>query len=180
MYEPLCPCMSFWNVLTEIELTKEQKEQRRMLAAKDLEAGMSQADVARKYGVDNSNVSRWDKARKENGLEGLRSTTSSGRPSKIGPDEKEELVEILKKGATESGFQTDVWTGKRVSKLIKDRFKVEYHFKHMPKLLRRLGFRQIKPKRKPHEQNEEARKEWLETTWEYVKKTRRWCHSYIC
>ena len=170
MYEPLYPCMSFWNLLTEVKLTKKQKEQRRIMAAKDLEAGMSQADVARKYGVDDSNVSRWDKARKEKGIEGLRSTTSSGRPSKLGSDEKKELVEILEKGAIESGFETDVWTGKRVSKLIKDRFGVEYHFKHIPRLLRQLGFRQIKPKRKPHEQNEEVRKEWLDTTREYVKK----------
>lgn len=170
MYEPLYPCMSFWNVLTEIELTKEQKEQRRMMAAKDLYAGMSQAGVSRKYNVDDSTACRWDKARKENGIEGLRSTTSSGRPSKLSLKEKENLVETLNNGAVESGFQTDIWTGKRVSKLIKDKFGVEYHFKHIPKLLRELGFRQIKPKRKPHEQNEEVRQEWLENTWEYVKK----------
>lgn len=162
--------MSFGNPLSQIELNREQKEQRRLMAAEDLKDGLSQSDVARKYDVDRSSVSRWAKAIREEGEEGLLATTSSGRPSKLNSKEKEELVEILMKGAIESGFQTDVWTGKRVSKLIKDRFGVKYHFKHMPRLLRELGFRQVKPKRKPHEQNEDARNEWLENTWEYVKK----------
>jgi len=170
MYECLYLSMSFGNSLSQIELNREQKEQRRLMAADDLKAGISQADVARKYNVDRSSVSRWAKALREEGEEGLRATTSSGRPSKLSPEEKMEIIKIINKGAVESGFQTDIWTGKRVSKLIKEKLGVEYHFKHMPKLLRQLGFRQIKPKRKPHEQNEDARKEWLETTWEYVKK----------
>ncbi len=170
MYKSLYPYMPSWDMLTDIKLTREQKEQRRFLAAKDLENGMSQAEMARKYQVDDSTACRWDQARKEKGLDGLRSTKATGRPSKLSSRQKEKLVKILKDGAIESGFQTDVWTGKRVSKLIMDQFDVDYHFKHIPRLLRELGFRQIKPKRKAHEQKPEVRKEWIENTWEYAKK----------
>ena len=162
--------MQFWDLLTDIKLTREQKEKRRIMAGKDLEAGMSQAEVARKYHVADSTACIWDQARKNKGIEGLRATKAPGRPSKLTSEQKEELIEILKEGAIRSSFQTDVWTGKRISKLIMDRFGVGYHFKHIPKLLRELGFRQVKPKRKAHEQNEKVRQEWIENNWEYVKK----------
>jgi transposase len=157
-------------MVPDIELTRKQKEQRRFLAAKDLENGMSQADVARKYHIDDSTACRWDQARKEKGLDGLKATKAHGRSPKLNPDQKEELVETLNAGAIKAGFQTDIWTGKRVCELIKDKFIVDYHFKHIPRLLRTLGFRQVKPKRKAHEQKPEVRQEWIENTWEYVKK----------
>jgi transposase len=170
MYESLYPYMPIWGMLSDIELTRKQKEQRRFLAAKDLEKGMSQAEVARKYHVDDSTACRWDQARKEKGLDGLKATKAPGREPKLSVEQKDELVELLKDGAVKSGFQTDIWTGKRVCELIKDQFDVDYHFKHIPRLLRALGFRQVKPKRKAHEQNEEKRQEWIENTWEYAKK----------
>lgn len=162
--------MPSWNMLIDIELTRKQKEQRRFLAAKDLENGMSQAEVSRKYHVDDSTACRWNQARKKNGLDGLKATKAPGRLPKLNPEQIEELIEILKDGAIKAGFQTDIWTGKRVSKLIKDQFDVDYHFKHIPRLLRALGFRQVKPKRKAHEQKPEVRQEWIENTWKYIKK----------
>jgi uncharacterized protein YjcR len=44
-----------------LKLTRKQMEQRRLMAVEDLSIGMKQADVARKYGVNRSNVSRWTK-----------------------------------------------------------------------------------------------------------------------
>lgn len=171
--------MSSWDVLSDIKLTREQKEQRRLLAAKDLEAGMTQAEVARKYHVADSTSCLWNQARKKKGIDGLRSTKSSGRPSKLSSEQKEELVKLLKAGAIKAGFETDVWFGTRVCELIKNQFGVNYHYKHIPKLLRELGFRLVKPKRRAHEQNEEVRQEWIETTWEEVKKTEFRCYNCI-
>ena len=42
-----------------LKLTGKQMEQRRLMAAEDLSIDMKPADVARKYGVNRSNVSRW-------------------------------------------------------------------------------------------------------------------------
>ena len=39
----------------------EELERRRLAAAKDLQAGIKQADVVRKYDVNPSSVSRWNK-----------------------------------------------------------------------------------------------------------------------
>lgn len=159
-----------WHAELDIEMTRKQLEQRRFLAAKDIESGLSQAEIARKFKVSESSVSRWVKSIKEEGKDGLKRRKPTGRNTKLSEEQKMELVQILIKGATESGYQTDAWTGKRVSDIIEKRFGVEYHFKHMPRLLRKLGFRRIKPKKKAIERNEEKRKEWLETRWELVKK----------
>ena len=159
-----------WYVELDIRMTREQLEQRRLMAAKDLESGMSQADVARKYDVAESSVSRWAKSIREKGKNGLKRKKATGRKPKLSNEQKNELAKILNKGALASGFQTNNWTGKRVSAVIKKEFGIEYHFKHIPKLLRSMKFRKVKPKRKAKERDEEKRKEWLETTWEDVKK----------
>ena len=170
MYKQPYPIMPSWNILSDIELTRKQKEQRRLLAAKDLENGMTQAEVARKYHVDDSTACRWDKARKEKGLDGLKATKATGRPPKLSSRQKKELVETINAGALKSGFDTNNWTGKRVSALIKKNFGIEYHYKHIPKLLRSMKFRKVKPKRKAKERDEEKRKEWIENNWEEIKK----------
>ena len=158
------------SVVDGIELTREQEEKRRLLAMQDLDNGMKQSEIARKYHVRDSSVSRWAKAYREKGKEGIKSTFATGRPQKLNVSDKEKLISILLHGAIASGYETDSWTGKIVSDVIKKEFNVDYHFKHIPKLLRSLGFRQVKPKRKAMEQNDDARKEWIKTTWEYVKK----------
>jgi len=50
-----------------LKLTRNQMEHRRLMAGEDLSIGMKHADVARKYGVNRSNVSRWAKILKKEG-----------------------------------------------------------------------------------------------------------------
>ena len=159
-----------WDIANDLKMSRKQQETRRILAANDLLLGMAQVDVAEKYSVSKSSVSKWAKTIREEGINGLKLKKPSGRSPKLTDEQSEELVEILAKGAIKSGFETDSWNGKRVAEVIKNKFNVDYHFKHIPKLLRKLGFRKVKPKRKYFEQDESKREEWLETTWEYVKK----------
>lgn len=162
-----------WDTLNGIKLTREQMEQRRQMAAEDLLASMKQADVARKYGVNRSNVSRWAKTLREKGNEGLRLRKAKGRKSKLTSNQKKVLVEILVSGAKKYGYKTDLWTSKRVCKVIEKEFEVKYHFKHIPKLLRALDFRPVKPKRQAYEKNEEEKQEWINISWERIKKNSR-------
>ena len=57
-----------------------QLERRRRRAARLLEAGMKQSDVARRVGTTRSSVSRWEKRRQEGGAEALKRPTRFGRP----------------------------------------------------------------------------------------------------
>ena len=63
----------------QVKLTREQMEERRLLAGADLLAGMKHADVARKYGVSQPVVSKWDKIIRAEGIEGLRMHKAPGK-----------------------------------------------------------------------------------------------------
>ena len=58
-------------------------EKRRMQAARLLEKGYSEAEVARRVGVHRQSVNRWAKALDEAGRLGLRRAARAGRPSKL-------------------------------------------------------------------------------------------------
>ena len=160
-----------WDAFYGVMLTREQMEQRRLKAAEDMLSGMKQRDVARKYGVAESSVSRWAKTIRENGTNALKMRISSGKPHRLTKAQRQELIEILVAGPLEYGWKTDLWTAKRVKGVIEKEFGVSYHFKHVPKLLRALGFRPVKPKRRAREKDEVRKQDWIRTTWEQVKKT---------
>jgi len=154
-----------------IKLTREQLELRRLLAAEDFAFGMKPVDVARKYNVHRSSAARWKRVFEKEGKAGLFSQNSSGRPMKLTCKQKEQLTDFLIQGASAYGFETDFWTGKRVSELIKKEFGIKYHFNHIPKLLHSLDFRLVKPERKAAEKDDNKKEEWLRTTWVQLKKT---------
>lgn len=159
-----------WNRIHDIRLTRNQMEERRLLALKDLQNGVRPVDVSEKYGVSRAAVSQWGKTVRDEGREGLLKRKATGRPKKLDEAQRLQLIDILVSGACSSGFETDLWTGKRVAKVIKKEFRIEYHFKHLPKLIRSLGFRLINPKKRAAEQNQSKREYWLNTTWVKVKK----------
>lgn len=159
------------NTFPGIHLTREQMEQRRLMAADDLAAGMKKIDVARKYNVNPSSVSRWAKKLRENGKTSLARRKAKGARSKLDLKQKNRLIDILVLGAYAYGFETDLWTAKRVCVVIDKEFGVKYHFKHVPKLLRSLDFRLVKPERKATEKDEDKKTAWLKTTWVHIKKT---------
>ena len=153
-----------------VTLTREQMEQRRLAAARDLAAGHSQRRVADKFGVTEAAVSRWADALRAGGDEALRSRKATGQPLKLSEKDRDRLVRLLNKGAIANGYQTDLWTAARVAELIERRFGVSYHPMHVVKLLKKLGFRRVKPRREAIEKDHEKKAEWLAGTWVRIKK----------
>lgn len=153
-----------------VKLTAEQKEARRLEAAKDLAAGMAQADVARKYGVRKQTVHIWKAWIAEGGVDRLKRRPKTGRRPKLAEKDAEKLVKILLAGPRKHGFRTDAWNSRRVQQVIVDKFGVEYSVTHVPKLLRGLGFRPRMPDRQAIEKDPAKKKAWLDSTWELAKK----------
>lgn len=158
-----------WNA-QGVSLTREQIEKRRLAAGADLIAGMKQSDVARKHGVTPAAVSLWAQTICKDGIEGLRMRKARGNPSKLDRESRERLVEILETGPEAYGWDSGLWTSSRVVKVIRREFGVRYHPHYMPRLLRRLGFRPVKPKRRASEKDEDRKDAWLRITWVRVKK----------
>lgn len=159
------------------KLERDEMERRRLAAGRELlgagEERGAQARIAREYGVSTATVARWKATLDAKGLEGLRGSKAPGKPRQLSAAELRKLREYLIDGAVAHGFETDVWTGKRVSRLISEEFGVKYSWKYVPKLLHdQLGLSWQKPARRPRELNERAVATWLTNVWEPAKRGR--------
>ena len=123
-------------------LTRDEMESRRLLAAEDLQRGLSQSQVARKFGVSRTTASRWHRALAGNGVEALRKRRAPGRPSRLNTEQLRVAAEIYKAGPRTSGFDTDRWTTARFADAIQARFAVRYDPDHVGRIMHRLGLRE--------------------------------------
>jgi transposase len=159
-----------WDERWVPRLTREEMERRRLAAVNDLKAGMRQADIARKYGVNPSSVCRWKKRLEERGIEGLKARKAPGASPKLSTEQQRVLREILLQGAAAYGYDIDLWTLKRVAEVIRKEFGVSYHFRSLGGVLHRMGFSPQKPKRRAAERDQAAVQTWLEEHWEKDRK----------
>jgi transposase len=124
-----------------VTLTRDEMERRRLEAAQDLLQGVTQARVARKFGVSRTTASRWYKTLDRHGVERLRKRKAPGRPSRLSASQLAELPVIYAMGARAFGFETDRWTTARLAQAIQERFGIHYDPDHVGRLMHRLGLR---------------------------------------
>lgn len=106
------------------KLTRQQMEAVRHSAAFMLLAGVSQADIARKYEVSRAAVSRWASKVKRN--ESLARTPTTGRPPMLSPTQIERLkVE----------YRSRSWTIRQFREVICLLTGVKYHADHVGKMM---------------------------------------------
>ena len=150
--------------------TPQELERRRRRAIALLDAGENVTSVARQVGSSVSSVLRWQQSYWDEGPEGLRPRPASGRPPKLSEEQRERLLDVLRRGAPAAGYPTDLWTLKRVAEVIEHEFGVAYHPCHVWRLLDRLGWSCQKPDRRARERDEEAIAGWRTDRWPYIKK----------
>src|SRR6202041_2511255 len=88
-------------------LTREDMETRRLAAANELLTGVTQSQVARRYGVSRTTASRWHRSIVHKGVEGLRRRRATGRPSRLTADQVDAIRQMYLAGASASGFSGD-------------------------------------------------------------------------
>src|ERR1700730_17238570 len=88
-----------------------QLERRRMKAAKLLNQGLSQAEVARRVKVSRESVRRWSNQIAKYGAKGLKRAGRAGRRPRLSAAELGKLGRILRTGAKKAGFP---WTLDRI------------------------------------------------------------------
>lgn len=119
---------------------QSELESRRMQAIRLLQQGLSQAEVARRLNVARASVCSWNKKWQQQGVNSLRLKPHRGRPSKLTDTQIAELIPLLQNGARQCGFSTDDWTYVKIQEMVKNRFSVDYHVDHIPRLLSKIGF----------------------------------------
>lgn len=131
------------------------------LAAINLYASKVEIEViAESFGVTLQAVYRWIRKFREQGIKSLKSTVGCGVEPRLNEKQFQELIQYLRQRATQLGYATDLWSGPRVRHLIKKMFKIEYHPKHMPRFLHRLGLSFKKPERRALEQDSKEVRQW--------------------
>jgi transposase len=123
-------------------LTRDEMESRRLMAASELQTGISQSQVARKFGVSRTTASRWNRALSGNGVEALKKRRAPGRPSRLTADQLKILTEMYQAGPRAANFDTDRWTTARFAEGILVRFGVRYDPDHAGRIMHRLGLRE--------------------------------------
>src|SRR6476646_6300030 len=123
-------------------LTRDEMESRRLMAAQDLQGGLTQSQVARKFGVSRTTASRWNRALAGRGVEALRKRRAPGRPCRLKTDQLAGVAEIYKAGPRAAGFDTDRWTTTRFADAIRVGFGVQYDPDHVGRIMHRLGLRE--------------------------------------
>jgi transposase len=147
-------------------------ERRRLQAARLLEQGITEAEVARRLGVHRQSVNRWAKALKVEGRGGLRRAPRAGRPPKLSEAEMAQLEQCLKQGPEQFGYLSGLWTLTRVGKLIEQQHGVRYDASQVWRILRKLNWSCQRPTGRARERDEDAIQYWKKVPWPRLKKKR--------
>jgi transposase len=147
-------------------------KERRLKAVALFEKGVRQADVARKLRVSKQAVSQWWIAWRQGNDRLLNGAPRAGRPARLGKQQLMLIEKELVRGAAVNGFATDLWTLPRVASMIKKVTGVSYHPAHVWKILtEKLAWSVQRPTLRARERDEQKVQEWIQETWEEVKKT---------
>jgi transposase len=122
-------------------LTRDEMESRRLLAAQDLQNGLSQSQIARKFGVSRTTASRWHRALHRKGVESLRKRRATGRPSRLNLEQQQGVTDLFRAGARAAGFSDDRWTTARFASAIQMRYGIRYDPDHVGRIMHQLGLR---------------------------------------
>ena len=146
-------------------------EKRRMQAARLLDKGYSEADVARRVGVHRQSVNRWAKQLAENGRVALKKVGRAGRKSRLSETQLQRIETVLKAGPEKLGYDTGLWTTGRIGHLIEREFGIRYSKGHVWWVLRQLGWSCQRPVGRALERDEDKIRSWKRERWPKLKKT---------
>lgn len=154
-----------------VTLDRVKLERRRRQAARLLQKGVSEAEVARRVGVHRQSVNRWVQQLAEGGVAALKRAPRTGRPPQLSTDDLRRIEQGLTRGPEALGYRTSLWTAWRVADLIQRESGVKYSTVHAWRVLRALGWTPQRPAGRALERNEPAIRRWKRERWPELKKT---------
>ena len=104
------------------------------------------------------------------GLEALIAKPHPGRKPRLNAKQKQRLIDILLAGPLKSGYDTDLWTCRRVAEVVAKEFHVQYHPDHVGKMLHDLGWTCQKPEQRAREGDDEQLEHWRTRAWPRIKR----------
>ena len=130
-------------------------------------------DIAYFLGFHRGVVSKWIGVFKRNGKSALKSKKASGPTFKLSQKEIDEILSILHDDATAYGFETPLWTCKRVQQIILKKNQKKIHTTNIMRLFKKLRLSPQKPERFAFQRDKKAVKRWLRDEWPKIEEHRR-------
>ncbi len=156
----------------EAETEGAYRVARRIHAVLLNNSGRTSGEISDILNAPLSRVSEWLKNYEEHGYEGLLEGYRPGCPSRLSPEQKINLGDIIDSGPVAYGFPSGVWTSPMIGRVIEEEFDVSYHPGHVRKLLHQLGFSVQRPKRLLAMADPEKQDRWHRRTYPNLKKKR--------
>jgi transposase len=159
-----------FEVRVDTEQRLKELERRRLRAARLLNGGTHPAEVARQVGASRQSVMRWERALKQDGVQGLQRAETPGRPGRLSEAQLKELAKVLKAGSLAAGYATEMWTLPRIGALIHERFGVKFAQSSVWRTLQKMRWSPQRPARQARQRDEGAIRTWKNKRWAELKK----------
>lgn len=154
-------------------ISRDALENYRFQALKLRKKGWKVTKIAEAFGLHVKSVSRWFVKSSKFGEHSLRKTKAKGAKPKLTINEKIDIINCLKESAINFGFETPLWTAKRIQQLIIKRKKVKIHISNICGWLKKIGLTPQKPKKNPPQRDERLVKKWIKHEWPKIEEHRR-------
>lgn len=140
---------------------RDWREGRRLRALELHEQGWTGKATAEALGVTKGAVSQWLKRARNGGADALRTHPPPRPPPRLTVEQRAALPGLLAREAEAFGFLGEVWTSKRIARVIADEFHVRYHSDHVRRVLCAAGWSPRKPIRRATQRDEAAIERWF-------------------
>jgi transposase len=138
---------------------------RRVQALLEVGAGRTVPQVAERLGLDATTVYGWLHVFLVEGVASLRYGRAPGRPSKLTPNQKRRLCDLIAAGPLAAGYPSGCWSTLFIQDLIQREFGVLYNHHYLATLLHNLGMSYQKARFVSDHLDPERRQQWREETW---------------
>ena len=128
--------------------TDDEKISKRLTFVKRLYKGATLEDAADDVGRSSATATRWARRWNEGGLGLLTPNFGGGRPPKLGENEQEKLLDLLREGQP--------WKSQEIQHLLNGEFGVEFHPNYLAEFLDNLGLSKAIPRTRRPSQPENA------------------------
>jgi len=151
-------------------LSREGREKARLEAGRLFSKGISQAEVARRFGATRTAALYWYRAWYKKGVKGLKSKGQPGFESRLTKRKRALFKRAIERGPEQYGFETNLWTLSRLAAVMKKTTGIRFGHNHTWEIVRALGFTCQKPQVRARERDEQAIKAWKEKRLPGLKK----------
>jgi transposase len=148
---------------------RARREQVRLAAADQIEAGASDREVAKLFRVTRMSANRWRRALAAGGRAALASKGAGGARCRLTRAQLDELESVLDAGPAACGYADQCWTLARIADQVWRRCGVEYTLAGLDVLLHRIGWSVQVPARRAAERDEAQIVRWREEAWPVIK-----------